>query len=203
MTKTYILKIGLIGNYSVGKSCILDSFVRKESCLSQVSTIGVDFRTVDYSYNDINFKLQIWDTAGQEQFANIVRSYLRQLDAIIYVFDLTEYKSLKSLNKWITEVNFFNKNKNIITLLAGNKADLTNKYQVSNNEIETFNSQYNMKYVETSIKDIKSLNNLFSTLIEEIYHNLINKKITLKEIIPYKEETIEIKNKENKCCNYL
>ena len=82
---------------------------KKREFLSQVSTIGVDFRSVDYKYKDINFKLQIWDTAGQEQFANIVRSYLRQLDAIIYVFDLTDYNTLKSLNKWITEVNFFNK----------------------------------------------------------------------------------------------
>ena len=197
-----IIKVLLIGNSSVGKSCMLARYSEGEFPEGQKATIGIDFKLRQLDIDGRIVKLQIWDTAGQEQFANIVRSYLRKLDAIIYVFDLTDYNSLKSLNKWITEVNFFNKNKNIVTILAGNKLDLKNEYQVSKSEIKSFNSQYNMKYVETSIKNIDSLNNLFLTLIKEVYKNIDNLK--LKEIKPYKEKVIvnqEIDNK--KCCNYL
>ena len=59
-----------------------------------------------------------------------------------------------------------------------------------------------MKYVETSIRDIESLNILFSTLIEQVYLKL--NVINLKEIKPYKEDNIVVNiEKEKKCCIYL
>merc|ERR1712008_177161 len=71
------LKLLLIGDSGVGKSCLLLRFADDTYTDSYISTIGVDFkiRTVDLDTKTI--KLQIWDTAGQERFRTITSSYYR------------------------------------------------------------------------------------------------------------------------------
>ena len=205
MTTCYIVKVGIVGNYNVGKTSFLNSFIEKESVNSQITTIGVDFRYMLYKFKDIEFKLQIWDTAGQEQYANIVRSYLKEIDIVIFMFDITSMLSFKKLDKWITEVEYFNKDKNIIKYIVANKKDLEKNREVNNNLIKKYCNHKNINFSESSIKDIDSINLVFENIIEELYTNLINKKIDLKLFYKKKNNELE-KPKENdkqKCCNYL
>jgi small GTP-binding protein len=204
MTACYIVKVGIVGNYNVGKTSFLNSFIEKESINSQITTIGVDFRYMLYKFKDIEFKLQIWDTAGQEQYANIVRSYLKEIDIVIFMFDITSMLSFKKLDKWITEVEYFNKDKNIIKYIVANKKDLEKHREVNYNIIKKYCNQKNINFSESSIKDIDSINVVFENIIEELYINLITKKIDLKLFYKIKDEIKKpIENDKQKCCNYL
>ena len=92
MSKIYMVKIGIVGNYNVGKTSFLNTYIDQESVSSQLSTIGVDFRHMIYNYDNKEFKLHIWDTAGQEKFRSIITSYFRNANLAIIMIDLNDKK---------------------------------------------------------------------------------------------------------------
>jgi len=120
----YLLKIVLIGDSGVGKSCILKRFATNEFNDSYISTIGVDFEIQTVDIDGKNIKLQIWDTAGQERFHNITTSYYRGAHCIMLVYDVTNIESFRNLNRWMEQIkNYASKDTQL--LIVGNKADLT------------------------------------------------------------------------------
>ncbi|KAM0025419.1 putative small GTP-binding protein [Helianthus debilis subsp. tardiflorus] len=79
----YLFKLLLIGDSSVGKSCLLLRFADDSYVDSYISTIGVDFKIRTVEQDRKTIKLQIWDTAGQERFRTITSSYYRGAHGII------------------------------------------------------------------------------------------------------------------------
>ena len=68
-----LLKIIMIGAASVGKSSLLNRFIDDTYSEETLTTIGADLRSITLKINDLNIRLQIWDTAGQEQFSSMTR----------------------------------------------------------------------------------------------------------------------------------
>ena len=93
----YIIKVALVGDYGVGKSCIVSRFVKDYFSDNEMSTLGVDFDCKIIAFKDNEYKIQIWDTAGQEKFQSIVKSYIRDLNVCVLVFDVTQDKTLLNL----------------------------------------------------------------------------------------------------------
>ena len=75
----YLFKFIIIGDSNVGKSCLMMQFLEKKFKTHIDPTIGVEFGSVKINRNGHELKLQIWDTAGQESFKSITRSYFRGL----------------------------------------------------------------------------------------------------------------------------
>jgi len=120
----YLLKIVMIGDSGVGKSCLLKRFATSEFNDSYISTIGVDFEIQTVDIDGKTIKLQIWDTAGQERFHNITTSYYRGAHCIMLVYDVTNMESFRNLNRWMEQIkNYASKDTQL--LVVGNKADLT------------------------------------------------------------------------------
>ena len=90
---SYKVKVSVIGDFAVGKSSILNVLNNKMEYCCQ-STLGVDFFYKNFSYENHIYKFHIWDTAGQERFRSIVRSYFRDLDVALLVYDVTDMYSL-------------------------------------------------------------------------------------------------------------
>ena len=201
MSKCYIVKVGIVGNYNVGKSSFLDSYIDQEIKKCQLSTIGVDFRTKIIDYKDKSYKLHIWDTAGQEQFANIVRGYLREVDIIIFMYDVTNIKSFNDLPKWIDEVDFLNKNKKIIKYVVGHKKDDDKNREVNLRNVKKYCKEIGIKNSETSVNDLDTLNDVFQNLIEEIDEEVLKGNLNLKIYynMEVKEKIFE-EPKDKNCC---
>jgi Ras-related protein Rab-1A len=123
-----LLKCLLIGNSGVGKSAIVDRYVDNSFHTTFISTIGVDFRPVDFETSDgQTVKLQIWDTAGQERFRSIATTYYRGVQGIILTYDLTDPSSLHDIEQvWLREVENYAK-EDVVLILVGNKKDLVNR----------------------------------------------------------------------------
>ena len=86
----YIFKYIIVGESSVGKSCLLLQFIDNRFKDSHDLTIGVDFGSKTIQLNDsTNVKVQIWDTAGQESFRSITRSYYRGSICALLCYDIT------------------------------------------------------------------------------------------------------------------
>tara|TARA_B110000285_G_C14757451_1_gene438041 strand:+ start:74 stop:409 length:336 start_codon:yes stop_codon:yes gene_type:complete len=101
----HFFKMVLLGDSSVGKSCLLVRFADDEFNQNYVSTIGVDFRFRSLQHNNKKIKLQIWDTAGQERYRTITSAYYKNSDGIILVFDLFKKESFDNLDNWLKEVD--------------------------------------------------------------------------------------------------
>jgi len=99
----YLFKLLLIGNSSVGKSCILLRFSDNIFNDNFLPTIGVDFKIRTFDLQSKTIKMQIWDTAGQERFKTITSSYYRGAHGVILVYDITDRQSFKDLENWLLE----------------------------------------------------------------------------------------------------
>ena len=117
--------------------------------------------------NDKSVKLQIWDTAGQERFRNITASYYRGAAGIMVVYDVTDLQSFQELNTWLIEIEK-NASKNVYKILIGNKCDMAEKRKVTFEQGKEFADTHGMKFIETSAKTNKNVEESFVTMTKEI-----------------------------------
>jgi GTPase SAR1 family protein len=95
----YLYKVVLIGDSGVGKSNLLSRFTRNEFNLESKSTIGVEFATKSMQVDTKTVKAQIWDTAGQEQYRSVTKSYFRGSIGVLTIYDLANEDSFNHLIK--------------------------------------------------------------------------------------------------------
>ena len=163
----YIFKLILIGNSGVGKSSIIQRYMKNTFEESYKCTIGVDFLMKTLNLNGKTVKLQLWDTAGQEKYKSMVASYYRGANVALVVFDITSHASFDSLPVWIE--NYYKngpEEKNII--LIGNKKDMEESRQVTRQEAEIFSETNNMMYFETSAKEGDNIEYIFTYAAEKL-----------------------------------
>ncbi|CAI2380711.1 unnamed protein product [Moneuplotes crassus] len=168
----FFLKMILIGDSAVGKSCLLIRFADDDFADNYVTTIGVDFRFRTLKLDDHSVKLQIWDTAGQERYRTITNAYYRGADGIIIVFDLTCKESFMNLYEWLDEVRK-SAPENILIIVFGNKCDLEDQRAVSKEDCEEFTKKTGIPIFEASAKTAENVEKGFTSLTSK----LIQKKI--------------------------
>ena len=159
----YIFKVILIGDSSTGKTSLINRFVNKTFDEKYLCTIGVDFFMKTLELASQTIKLQIWDTAGMEKYKAISSSYYRGSHAAFVVFDLTSRTSFESVTRWIE--SYYKSNnpqfqKNVV--LIGNKVDLEEQREITTAEAENFAKLNKMVYWETSAKDGKNVEEVFT-----------------------------------------
>ena len=154
----YIFKYIIVGNPSVGKSCLLERFLNNKYSNEYNLTVGVEFgaKTIKLQ-NGSAIKLQIWDTAGQENFKSITRGYYRSAAVAIIVFDISDRQSFLDIETWLKECKI-NGNQQMTLVLVGNKSDLENQRQVSYEQGKKFSEDNGMVYFETSAKISTNVN---------------------------------------------
>ena len=154
-------KVVIIGDAGVGKSSIQTRFVNQTFSNSYELTIGVEFASKEMTIETDKIKLHLWDTAGQETFKSICRSYYRGADSAIIVYDVSSPKSFNSVINWLRDIMRLNDNVKIY--IVGNKSDMQNK--IPPNDLYHFLEQYpNIKHFYTSAKDGSNIDNLFHTI---------------------------------------
>ena len=122
--------------------------------------MGVDFGSCCIKVDETYLKLQIWDTAGQESFKSITRSYYRGAAGALLVYDITRRDTFTHLTRWLEEVKQ-NGNPDMSIMLIGNKSDLDARRQVSTNEGEMFAREHGLIFMETSAKTAQNVEEAF------------------------------------------
>lgn len=118
-----LIKMLIVGDAEVGKSCLLQRYADEDFNQAYVATIGIDFTVKTASVDGgKECKLQIWDASGQERFIAIGRSYYRGAQAILIACDLTNEDSIKNIPKWKTEIDKFGDSRCDV-LFVGTKCD--------------------------------------------------------------------------------
>ena len=181
----FLFKLIMIGNSGVGKSSILYQLL-DNNFVDHPHTIGVDFGMMVKDYRGKKVKLQIWDTAGQENYLSITRSYYRNVNVVIMVYDVNNRNSFDSLKKWISEVKNNVDDPGVCVILVGNKIDLSGRV-VSHLEGEEFATNNGFIFIEINARDNNLVNSLFTLAIDTLLHDKV------MEIKPEIESKLESK----------
>jgi len=156
-------KIVLLGDQSVGKTSLITRFMYDTFDNTYQATIGIDFLSKTMYLDDRTVRLQLWDTAGQERFRSLIPSYIRDSSVAIIVFDITNRNSYMNTTKWIDDVRSERGN-DVIIVLVGNKADLSDKRQVTNEEATAQAKELGIMFMETSAKAGHNVKSLFKQI---------------------------------------
>jgi Ras-related protein Rab-1A len=128
-------KIILVGNTSVGKTSLYKKLTTGEFIQGNMSTIGMDQATLysdlEIKNNDkvekLKFEILLVDTAGQEKFRAITKSYFKQADGILLLYDITNRESFEQIKIWLESLDEAlgdHKTEQYMVFLLGNKIDL-------------------------------------------------------------------------------
>ena len=143
-------KVPLIGDASVGKTSIISRFVENKFIEGISPTVGAANVTVTINIDGKEIPINLWDTAGQEEYRSLVNIYFRESNVVLIIFDLTSHKSFEDVDEWIDEI-FANCGEPLPTLLiVGNKSDLEDSRKVTSEEINTFSLNSKIPYYEVS-----------------------------------------------------
>ena len=158
----------MLGDSSVGKTCLLLRFVDDQFPKNHLPTIGIDFKIKTIKLDNKVIKLQVWDTAGQERYRTITQTYYKGAMGIILVYDCSDPKSFKSIQSWMKQIDE-HANPGVAKILVANKCDLEPK-QVNPSEGKALADNYGLPFIETSAKSGMNVELLFESLARQILH---------------------------------
>lgn len=167
MAYAYLFKYIIIGDTGVGKSCLLLQFTDKRFQPVHDLTIGVEFGARMITIDGKQVKLQIWDTAGQESFRSITRSYYRGAAGALLVYDITRRETFEHLGSWLEDARQHSSS-NMVIMLIGNKSDLESARQVTFEEGEQFAKEHGLIFTETSAKTAAGVEESFINTAKHI-----------------------------------
>ncbi len=209
-------KIILIGDSSVGKTCLFKKIGTGEYFGKTVSTVGVDKKSLQFVYEfeengkkvSKNVIINLTDTAGQERYKSITKSYYKGSNGILLIYDITDRKSFENLGEWIKSiknsvVNYENK---YIVFLMGAKLDLVNdekmEREVTEEEAKQLCKDYDLvwggecsskKFTDEQYKEI------FKGFIKKLYEKVGYNKV-VRQTVTTLESSTKVKKKGNCGC---
>ncbi|KAJ2764695.1 GTP-binding protein [Coemansia nantahalensis] len=169
----YLMKLLLIGDSGVGKSCLLLRFSDDQFTPSFITTIGIDFKIRTIELDGKRIKLQIWDTAGQERFRTITTAYYRGAMGILLVYDVTDERSFNNIENWHMNVEQ-HASEGVNKILIGNKCDVEERRVVSKEMGRALASKFNIGFKETSAKSNINVEEAFLELAGDIKKRLLD-----------------------------
>ncbi|KAI4279720.1 MAG: hypothetical protein L6R35_006033 [Caloplaca aegaea] len=160
-------KLVFLGEQSVGKTSLITRFMYDSFDNMYQATIGIDFLSKTMYLEDRTVRLQLWDTAGQERFRSLIPSYIRDSSVAVVVYDISSLKSFQNTRKWVDDVRGERGN-DVIIVLVGNKTDLGDKREVTQQMGEDEAKRCGALFVETSAKAGANVKGLFRRIAQAL-----------------------------------
>ncbi len=205
MTDETLIKVVLLGEVAVGKSCLISRFINDTFITNHVTTLAGSFSSKNVFYDKANKTItyEIWDTAGQEKYRAVNKMFYQDANVVILVLDITRRDTFEAIKSyWYTEIRD-NAPKNVIFAIAANKCDLYEYEEVSTEELQEYAQSINAIYKQTSALQNTGINDLFDfigykILAPDNYQEFIRKSNSKKII---KLDNISSTDKKSKGSN--
>ena len=193
---TSSIKITLIGDSGVGKTCIIGRFTSNRFDTDSLSTEGVSYSKKEYQYKDKILQLDLWDTAGQEKYRSLGKHFYKDSFIVILVYDITIRETFDNLkNIWLDDITNFGEEYKVLAIV-GNKCDLYEQEAVSEEEARQFATEHDAIYMTVSAKNGTNINELFNACLNNYFEP--NFQGNINELKKKMEDSIVIKNKKKK-----
>ena len=196
------IKVILIGDTEVGKTSLINVSVGTGFNLNEQVTISASCSSKKLMINDKKYNINLWDTAGREEYRGIAQLFYRGAEIVILVYDICSLSSFNSLENWyeICEDTIGNEH---IYGIVGNKNDLYLQSETNVNDAKKFAESKNAKFKLVSAKDEPKG---FVDFLDELIINYkkisqVSRRKTIK--LDKNKNLNKNKNKENcfKCQN--
>ena len=195
------IKITLLGNPGVGKTCIISRYIDDVFNENNASTIGANYSEKEIVKKGKTYHLDIWDTAGQEKFHSLGKHFYKDSYVVCLVYDIVNQESLDALKSvWYPDLQKYGE-KYVVLAVVGNKSDLYESEVVAEEQAKAFAKEINATFMLTSAKSGDGIEKLFNVLTDKI---LSDPKFA--EILKEKGDNIVLDknkdkgNKKGKCC---
>lgn len=189
-TRTRHVKLCLIGNAGVGKTCIASRLIYNTYNSLTPPSIGVAYGTKDFQVEGFLYKIHIWDTAGEERYSSMIPLYYRNSNAVIVAYDITNPNSFTSLKSWIKEVKLYT-TPELIIALAGNKCDLQENRRVETKIAKNYADDVGAFFFETSARSNVNIQDMFFRIAQAIHRKITHQMY---------ENRLTETNNGHKCC---
>ena len=171
-----VIKVVLVGEAGVGKTCIIQRFCENKFTPNTISTNGAANAAQILKVDDYIFNLDIWDTAGQEIYRSLNRIFYKNSRIAILVYDITNEKSFEEVKEyWYEQVIKANEN-NIIIGIVGNKCDLYNKEKVEESTAKEWAESHGCIFQLTSAFQGTGIKDIFNSVCARLVEIKTNKK---------------------------
>ena len=211
-------KFILLGDSSVGKSSIFKRLLGNSFSKNQISTLGTEKAILNFDDLEIdknthqNFKIVLFDTAGQERYRAITKSYFRDSQGIVLIYSIVDEESFKHIEAWLDSIKDSLsdwKRSGYIVMLLGNKLDIAeeNKEQrmILKEEAEKICSEQGIHWGgECSAKtfDENKFKEIFEKFMKQIYLKLGNDVKNINNNKSQISRKIQVYKKSQKgCCS--
>ena len=174
-------KVVLLGDSGVGKTCIISRYISGQFDENSASTNGASYASKNVEYPELgkNLMLDIWDTAGQEKYKALTKFFYKDASVAILVYDITSKLSFDNIKDyWYKQIQE-NGEKNVVLGIAGNKCDLYEKEEISEEDAKEFAKSIGAVFALTSAKD----NNGIDKLFEAAGHKYLDPKKKEKQAV--------------------
>nr|CDS25268.1 ras protein Rab 26 [Hymenolepis microstoma] len=168
----YNFKVLILGDAFVGKTSLLIRFKDKTFLKgSYISTVGIDYKTKIVSCDGKLIKLQLWDTAGQERFRSITKSYYRDADAIMLVYDVTKEETFLNIKSWLHDLSSYAPSSTVVAIV-GNKTDDAGKRTVRTQNGSELAIENGAIFLETSAKSGSNVDSAFLAITKSLIRKM-------------------------------
>ena len=198
----YKLKLVVVGDSGVGKTNLIKRFANNTFNSNSKATVGVEFLSKSFKINNRVFKIEIWDTAGQERYKSITAAYYKGAKGALAVYDITSKISFENIDKWMLEIKE-KSSKDLKLMIIGNKSDLKDGRQVTNEEAMRKAQDTGIALMETSALDSTNVKEAFYDLLKEMYKEISAKIAKVEESLSDTKEAVQLETNEGKkkgCC---
>ncbi|XP_023240204.1 ras-related protein Rab-22A-like [Centruroides sculpturatus] len=190
-SKVRHVKLCLIGNAGVGKTCIAARLLYNTYNSFTQPSIGVAYGTKDIRIEGVSYKIHVWDTAGEERYYSMIPLYYRNTNAVIVVYDITNPNSFASIKNWIKEVKLYTSS-DLIVAIAGNKCDLAESRRVNAKLAKNYADDIGAFYFETSARANINIQDTFFRIAQALHRKIANRYCEI--------EKLEKERNHQKCC---
>ena len=171
------IKVILVGESTVGKTSIITQYVENRFEEEHLITIVSDKFPKEFkTKNGEIMKVEIWDTAGNEQFRAVNKIFMKSSKIVILVYDITKPNTFESLKYWYEEVVKLNNKEEMIFAVAGNKSDLYEEQNVSADEGKNYATSINAIFGEISAMDHECIEQFFDEIFNAYYDTFLKKE---------------------------
>ena len=177
------LKIILLGDVGVGKTSIISRYYKNEFDINSMTTGSSSYVSKIVQRNNIKYKLNIWDTSGQERYRSVTKLFVQGANIVILVYAIDVKETFNVINYWHKIViDLVEGEENIILAIVGNKSDKFEDAAISEEEGQKFADEKKAIFKLVSAKeDSKCIFTLFDTLLDEyIKKNCHNNQTSFK-----------------------
>ena len=205
-------KVVLVGDTGVGKTCIIQRYVNNDYSDTNESTVAstYTYKVVQYPEYKKSISFDIWDTAGQELYRAVAKNFYLNASIGILVYDIRRKKSFESIKNYWYEQLKESGEENMILGIAGNKCDLFEEEDVSEQEGRNFAKSIGAVFKLTSCKENIGVDELFQECGKKYLenNNLVKKENKAKDDkVKLQNDTNDNKDNNNngtktkkKCC---